>query len=157
MNIFFQFIQTWHYFYFRPPLVSFEVVTNRTKRTSDDVLEAHWMKRLRELENSEQYQAAFDDDRTEIPSDFDTSNKIDLFGDSNRTENVWDDISEVESMGYNVLKPGDDAECELISCVSSSSSKSVACLDLRQLNMSAGAFSSTSKLVPLNSKNVFGI
>ena len=33
---------------------------NRTRRTSDDVLEAHWMKRLRELETTEQFQDAFD-------------------------------------------------------------------------------------------------
>ena len=131
---------------------------NRTRRTSDDVLEAHWMKRLRELETTEQFQDAFDEDKAEIHSKFDTSNEINSLDDhTNRTENVWEDISEIESMGYNVLKPDQDAVCELISCGSTSSSRSVACLDLRQLNMSAGAFSSTSKLVPLNSKTVFGI
>ena len=142
---------------FRPPLVSFEVVTNRTRRTSDDVLDAHWMKRLRELENAEQFHDTIDTidtKRADIKSDYDISTEIDKHGD-NRTENVWEDRSEIKSMGYNVMKPSEDVICELISCVSSSSSeKDVACLDLRQLNMSAGAFSSTSKLVPLNSKMV---
>ena len=139
---------------FRPPLVSFEDVTNRTRRTSDDVLDAHWKKRLRELENAEQFHDTIDTKRADIKSDYDISTEIDKHGD-NRTENVWEDRSEIKSMGYNVMKPSEDVICELISCVSSSSSeKDVACLDLRQLNMSAGAFSSTSKLVPLNSKMV---
>ena len=74
----------------------------------------------------------------------------------NRTMEVWEDLNDSESLGYNVLHPSPNATCELISCVSSAGSRDVACLDLRQLNMSAGAFSNIRKLVPLDdSKNVW--
>ena len=66
----------------------------------------------------------------------------------NRTVDVWEDLSDSESLGYNVLHPSPNATCELISCVSSAGSRDVACLDLRQLNMSAGALSTIRKLVP---------
>ena len=73
----------------------------------------------------------------------------------NRTVDVWEDLSDSESLGYNILKPSPNATCEMISCVSSEGSRDVACLDMRQLNMSAGAFSNIRKLVSDESKMVW--
>ena len=118
---------------FRPPIASFEEVTNRTRRSEDE--DYFWSRQYREVE-----QEHLEEMEDITGEDFD-----------NRTS-VWDDIGDSEFQGYNILKPDSDAQCELISCVSSPSTRDVACLDLRTLNMSAGAFSSTVSLVPLQSK-----
>ena len=58
-------------------------------------------------------------------------------------------IKRPSSPSYSVIKPDNtEASCELISCVSSAGRRDVACLDLRLLNMSAGALSGASRLRP---------
>ena len=108
-------------------------------------MEAHWRKRLIELEQLEQ----------QVDSDNYPEHDHEVYSDNtnNSTDNVWESIDEADYQGYNIVKPSEAAQCEMISCVSSSSSRDVACLDIRQLNMSAGAFSTSSKSVPLESKS----
>ena len=113
-------------------------------------MEAHWRKRLIELEQMEQLHQAESDFYLEHDHE-------DYNNNNNSTEDVWESIDDSEYQGYNIVKPSEDTHCEMISCVSSSSSRDVACLDTRQLNMSAGAFSATMKTVPLESKMWCGI
>ena len=108
------------------------------------------MNRLRNIEKNEILENI---DST--PSDNVYSGPDDDVVRDNRTAvDVWEDLSDSESLGYNVLHPSPNATCELISCVSSAGSRDVACLDLRQLNMSAGAFSNIRKLVPLDDSKI---
>ena len=88
------------------------------------------------------------------PSDYVYSGPDDDVVRDNRTVEVWEDLNDSESLGYNVLHPSPNATCELISCVSSAGSRDVACLDMRQLNMSAGAFSNIRKLVALDDSKI---
>ena len=101
------------------------------------------MSRLRSFET--------DDIVGDINTPSDIEGPLDDAGHSNRTD-VWEDLGDSQHLGYNVLKPPASATCELITCVSSAGASDVACLDLRQLNMSAGAFSASKKTVPLESK-----
>ena len=133
---------------------------NRTKRTSDTVLEAHWMSRLRELERRDLLE---DTDSEGV--DYDDSESLNYGeSDNNQTagevevEEVWEDVGDPEFLEFSVLKPASNTSCEMISCVSSAGSRDVACLDMRMVNMSAGAFSATARLVPLEkSKSVFAV
>ena len=125
-------------------------VHNRTRRTSENVLDAHWMSRLRSIENN-----LIVENIDNTPSDNVYKGQDDDYVQENRTVDVWEDLSDSESLGYNVLKPSPNATCEFISCVSSAGSRDVACLDMRQLNMSAGAFSNIRKLVSDESKIVW--
>ena len=129
----------------RPPVASFEEVTNRTRRSEDE--DSSLKGQLHEVEDYDYKRHLREVDEEHLEE------LEDITGDGydNRTS-VWDDIGDSEFQGYNILKPDSDANCELISCVTSSSTRDVACLDLRTLNMSAGAFSSTVSLVPLQSK-----
>ena len=132
---------------------------NRTKRTSDTVLEAHWMSRLRELERRD----LLEQDSEDVEDD-DSEGVEYGESDHNRTagevevEEVWEDVGDPEFLEFSVLKPASNTSCEMISCVSSAGSRDVACLDMRMVNMSAGAFSATARLVPLQkSKSVFAV
>ena len=154
------FKQAWECFISRPPIISPEAMYNRTKRTSDTVLEAHWMSRLRELERRDLLE---DTDSEGV--DYDDSESVD-YGESDHTrtagevevEEVWEDVGDPEFLEFSVLKPASNTSCEMISCVSSAGSRDVACLDMRMVNMSAGAFSATARLVPLEkSKSVFAV
>ena len=138
----------------RAPVVNFEDITNRTRRFTDEMLDAHWMMRLRKIEEDYEEEHLVDDDTGDRLIDSEYDALVEKSDHENRTEDVWAELSDVEYQGYNILKPDSNASCELISCVSSSSTRDVACLDLRTLNMSAGAFSSTISVAPLHdSKN----
>ena len=139
-----------HHNFVRDPIVSHGTVHNRTRRTSENVLDAHWLSRLRSIENNDILENI---DNT--PSDSVYTGPDDDYVQENRTVDVWEDLSDSESLGYNIFKPSPNATCELISCVSSDGSRDVACLDMRQLNMSAGAFSNIRKLVSDESKIVW--
>ena len=127
----------------REPIVTTEFVHNRTRRSSENILDAHWLSRLRSLEKN-----GILENIDITPSDSVSFAPDENNDQENRTVDVWEDLSVSETLGYNVLKPSPKATCELISCVSSAGSRDVACLDLRQLNMSAGALSTIRKLVP---------
>ena len=60
----------------------------------------------------------------------------------------WEDS---ESMSYTVIRPDTNTTCESISCVTSSGWRTAVCLDMRLVNMSAGALSGTSRLRPAQS------
>ena len=138
-----------HNHFVREPIVSTEFVHNRTRRTSENILDAHWLNRLRSIEKNENIESI---DNT--PSDSVFSGPDDAVVQENRTVDVWEDLSDPESLVYNVLKPSPNATCEMISCVSSAGSRDVACLDMRELNMSAGALSAVRKLVTLDESKI---
>ena len=130
---------------------------NRTRRTSDTVLEAHWMSRLRELERRDLLEET---DSEGVDYDDSESVSFEESDHQNRTAvaDVWEDVGDPEFLEFSVLKPASNTSCEMISCVSSAGSRDVACLDMRMVNMSAGAFSATARLVPLQkSKGVFAV
>ena len=53
-------------------------------------------------------------------------------------QDFWTDS---ESLRYTVIRPHTNATCEDISCVTHSGRRDTVCLDMRMVNMSAGALS----------------
>ena len=148
------FKQAWECFISRPPIISPEAMYNRTKRTSDTVLEAHWMSRLRELERRDLLEQDSEGVEYGESDHTRTAGEVEV----EEVEEVWEDVGDPEFLEFSVLKPASNTSCEMISCVSSAGSRDVACLDMRMVNMSAGAFSATARLVPLEkSKSVFAV
>ena len=121
----------WHQDSYKAPLESFETVTNRSRRTTDELVDAHWMSRLRA------YREIRETDQEEK----------DLH--SNNTDHL--DLGESEKQEFKVHKPLKTARCENIACVSHESMNDVACLDLEKINLLPGSLVGNARMKPLNS------
>ena len=111
-------------------------------------MELQWKRPYSELENINNLE-------NESPNYFEINEEDDHEdgkSDKNLT-NVWEIAEMSERQEYRVLKPAKNSSCEMISCVSSSSMWDVACLDMEQINKTAGEYSTHMKFVPLESKS----
>ena len=129
----------WHKDTYRAPIVSFEEVTNRTRReeSKTDI----WLERLqeyREMGNERHTREYKETSKLE-----DTNDVIEEEAEELVNSAKHDDVMEVEnysSQFIQVVQLSNETECHQLSCVTHDDSDVVACLDFTHLNKSAGFF-----------------
>ena len=132
----------WHRDTYKPPSVPPEELFNRTRRTSDELLNEHWMGRLRTYR--------------EIAENI--NDAVEAEDDENVTSDPWVNyFSDSQQAEYKVIAPDPTANCSNIACVNHENLADVACLDLGKIDLRPGSLIGNvrTKLLEPRGKGVF--
>ena len=132
----------WHKDTHKAPIVSFEEVTNRTRReeSKTDI----WLERLQEYRemgsgrNRREYKEA--GSRTLEDTNDVIEETEDLVDPAKHDEATVMEVENYGSQFIQVVQLSNETECHQLSCVTHDDSDVVACLDFTHLNKSAGFF-----------------
>ena len=129
----------WHKDTHKAPIVSFEEVTNRTRREESKA--EIWLERLQEYREMGSERIARELE-TGVPEELNSriDSREDLVNFAGYEGGIVSEDENYGSQFIQVIQLSNETECHQLSCVTHDDSNVVACLDFTHLNKSAGFF-----------------